>query len=71
MSLEKFLIRLLSVAALLAMAASAGAATLEVTGPPGASVVINGRDLGVLPLASTVYETCWSAFMHQRMVLNW
>jgi len=31
-------------------AASAGAATLEITGPPGATVVVNGSDLGVLPL---------------------
>jgi len=52
MSLTKSLICLLFVTALLATAAAAGAATLEVVGPPGASVVVNGSDLGVLPLAA-------------------
>ena len=31
-------------------AVTAGAATLEITGPPGASLVINGQDMGFFPL---------------------
>jgi TM2 domain-containing membrane protein YozV len=50
MSLAKSLLRALAPLALLLVATSAGAATLEVTGPPGATVVINDHDLGVLPL---------------------
>ena len=52
MSLAKSPSWLLTVAAMLAFVVSADAATLEVTGPPGASVVVNGHDLGVLPLAA-------------------
>jgi len=33
-----------------ALPGTAGAATLEISGPPGASLVINGTDLGFLPL---------------------
>lgn len=33
------------------LSGTALAATLEITGPPGASLVINGRDMGVFPLS--------------------
>ena len=49
MPLAKKLYRALPLLLLLG-ASSVGAATLEITGPPGASVVVNGNDLGVLPL---------------------
>jgi hypothetical protein len=43
-------LRILFPVILVLAAMSAGASTLEITGPPGASLVINGQDLGFLPL---------------------
>jgi TM2 domain-containing membrane protein YozV len=51
MPLAKTLFRALPLLALLLLGAlPVGAATLEITGPPGASVTINGNALGTLPL---------------------
>jgi hypothetical protein len=38
-------------AVVLATVGSAGAATLQITGPPGAEVTLDGRSLGLLPLS--------------------
>ena len=43
-------LRILLPVILVLAAATAQAGTLEITGPPGASLVINGLDLGFLPL---------------------
>jgi len=46
--------RLLPGLLVLLLASAAPAATLHLSGPPGAAVSLDGRDLGLLPLASAV-----------------
>jgi len=62
----------LSLAVLLALAAPATAATLQIAGPPGAEVWLDGQSLGLLPLAGPVtvargaHELVCEAAGHQR-----